>query len=400
LNNFDVIIIGAGASGLMCATTAGKRNRKVLVLDKGKRAGRKIIVSGGGKCNFTNLYVDAGCYVSTNPHFCKSALKRYSQHDFIALIKKYNIPFEEREEGQLFCLNSSEDILKMLLTECKEAGVRIITGCEIKSVASENKEESPERFTITTDKGDFKAASLVVATGGVSIPKLGATGFGYEIAKQFGLNVLPVMAGLVPFRVTGKYSEMFERLSGISIDVTLSTNKKTFRGNVLFTHRGISGPAALQLSNYWNTGESITINLLPDMDIEAWLKDQKLSRPRSFLHNLLSQHLPKSLVHELQELSWPSLSDKPVTDIPVRELKHVADALTRGELKPSGTEGFRTAEVTLGGVDTNELSSKTMESKKQPGLYFIGEVVDVTGHLGGFNLQWAWSSGHAAGEVV
>lgn len=400
MNNFDCIIIGAGASGLICAATAGKRNRKVLVLDKHSRPGRKIIVSGGGKCNFTNLYVDAGCYVSTNPHFCKSALKRYTQHDFIALMSKYNIPFEEREEGQLFCLNSSEDILKMLLAECEEAGVRIITGCEIKSVASENKEDSPMRYTLVTNKGDYKASSLVVATGGVSIPKLGATGFGYEIAKQFGLSVLPVRAGLVPFRFTGKLNDLFERLSGIAIDAALSTNIKTFRGKVLFTHRGLSGPAALQLSNYWNAGELITMNFFPDMDILAWLKEQKQKRPKSLLHNLLSQHLPKNLVHELQELSWPSLSDKPVTDIPDRELKHVADALTQWELKPSGTEGFRTAEVTLGGVDTAELSSKTMESKKRPGLYFIGEVVDVTGHLGGFNLQWAWSSGHAVGEAV
>ncbi len=398
--HFDVIIIGAGASGLMCAATAGKRDLRVLVLDKGKRPGRKIIVSGGGKCNFTNLYVDSGCYVSTNPHFCNSALKRYTQHDFISLVKRYNIPFEEREEVQLFCLNSSEDILKMLLTECEEEGVKIITGCEVKSVAADNNEESTIRYSITTDKGTFYATSLVIATGGVSIPNLGATGFGYEIAKQFGLSVLPVRAGLVPFRFTGKYNKVFERLSGIAIDATLSTSIKTFRGKVLFTHRGISGPVALQLSNYWNTGDSISLNLFPDMNIEAWLKEQKQKRPKSLLHNLLSQHLPKNLVHELQGLSWLHLADKYITDIPDRELKLVADTLTKWELKPSGTEGFRTAEITLGGVDTAELSSKTMESKKQPGLFFIGEVVDVTGHLGGYNLQWAWSSGHAAGEAV
>jgi predicted Rossmann fold flavoprotein len=400
LNNYDVIIIGAGASGLMCAATAGKRNRKVLVLDKGKRPGRKIIVSGGGKCNFTNLYVEAGCYVSANPHFCKSALKRYTQHDFIGLIKQYNIPFEEREEGQLFCMNSSEDILKMLLAECEGAGVKIITSCEVKSVKAENNEAGPTRFTIITDKGEFKAASLVVATGGLSIPNLGATGLGYEIARQFGISVLPTRAGLVPFRVTGKYSGMFERLSGITIDATLSTSKKTFRGNVLFTHRGISGPATLQLSNYWNSGETITINLLPDMDIYAWFREEKLNHPKALLRNLLSQHLPKNLVHELQGLFWHGLAEKHITDIPDKELKRVADTLTCWEIKPSDTEGFRTAEVTIGGVDTNELSSKTMETKKQPGLYFIGEVVDVTGHLGGFNLQWAWSSGHAAGEAV
>jgi predicted Rossmann fold flavoprotein len=400
LNQFDCIIIGAGASGLMCAATAGKRNRRVLVLDKGKKPGRKIIVSGGGKCNFTNLYVDAGCYVSANPHFCKSALKRYTQHDFISLVKRYNIPFEEREEGQLFCLSSSVDILKMLLTECEEAGAKIITDCEVKSVEANNNEESPQRYTLSTDKGDFKAASLVIATGGVSIPNLGSTGFGYEIAKQFGLNVLPVMAGLVPFRFTGKLNEVFERLSGISLDVSLGTKATSFKGKILFTHRGISGPAVLQLSNYWNTGEPIIINLLPDIDIYAWLREEKVKHPKALLRNLLSQYLPKNLVHELQVIFWHALSEKHITDIPDRELKHVADALTRWELKPSGTEGFRTAEVTLCGVDTNELSSKTMESKKQPGLYFIGEVVDVTGHLGGFNLQWAWSSGHAAGEAV
>ncbi len=400
MNNFDCIIIGAGASGLMCAATAGKRNREVLVLDKSKKPGRKIIFSGGGKCNFTNLYVDSGCYVSANPHFCKSALKRYAQHDFISLVKRYNIPFEEREEGQLFCLNSSEDILKILLTECEEAGVKIMTGCEVKSVAAENNEESPQRYTISTDQGDFKATSLVMATGGVSISKLGTTGFGYDIARQFGLNVLPVKAGLVPFRVTGRFNDVFERLSGISLDVSLGIKAKSFKGKILFTHRGISGPAALQLSNYWDPGEPIIINLLPDMDIYAWLREEKQVHPKSLLRNLLSQHLPKNLVHELQWLFWHGLAEKHITDIPDKELKHVADTLTCWEMKPSGTEGFRTAEVTVGGVDTAELSSKTMESKKQPGLYFIGEVVDVTGHLGGFNLQWAWSSGHAAGEAL
>jgi predicted Rossmann fold flavoprotein len=384
----------------MCAATAGKRNRKVLVLDKGKRPGRKIIASGGGKCNFTNLYVDSVCYISANPHFCKSALKRYTQHDLISLVKRYHIPFEEREEGQMFCLNSSEDILRMLLTECEKAGVKIITGCKVKSVVANTNDESPFRYNIFTDKGDFKAISLVVATGGLSIPNLGATGFGYEIAHQFGLNVLPVIAGLVPFRVTGRLNEVFKRLSGIAIDVTLRTNKKSFRGKILFTHRGISGPVTLQLSNYWNPGEPITINLLPDMDIYAWLREEKQAHPNALLRNLLSKHLPKNLVLELQGLFLHELAEKHITDIPDKKLKHIADTLTHWEIKPSGTEGFRTAEVTLGGVDTNELSSKSMESKKQSGLYFIGEVVDVTGRLGGFNLQWAWSSGHAAGEVV
>jgi predicted Rossmann fold flavoprotein len=266
-------------------------------------------------------------------------------------------------------------------------------------VANTN-DESPFRYNIFTDKGDFKAISLVVATGGLSIPNLGATGFGYEIAHQFGLNVLPVIAGLVPFRVTGRLNEVFKRLSGIAIDVTLRTNKKSFRGKILFTHRGISGPVTLQLSNYWNPGEPITINLLPDMDIYAWLREEKQAHPNALLRNLLSKHLPKNLVLELQGLFLHELAEKHITDIPDKKLKHIADTLTHWEIKPSGTEGFRTAEVTLGGVDTNELSSKSMESKKQSGLYFIGEVVDVTGRLGGFNLQWAWSSGHAAGEVV
>jgi predicted Rossmann fold flavoprotein len=401
LTHFDVIIIGAGASGLMCAGVAGRRGRRVLVLEKSSRAGKKILISGGGRCNFTNLYMEPGCFISANPHFCKSALKRYTPRDFMAMVEKHGIAIQERQQGQLFCRDSAEDILRMLLKECEQAGVRIQTGCEINSVVANKKENSGvQRFMLATGKGELSATSLVVASGGVSMPKLGASSFGYDIARQFGLRVLPTRAGLVPFRFSDSFKAVSERLSGISLGVTLGTAGKTFSGSVLFTHRGLSGPAALQLSNYWMPGEPITMNVLPGIDPAQWLRAQKQDHPKALLRNLLAQHLPKRLVQELQTLFWQPWSDRPVAELPDSALVHIAEGLAYWQFKPSGTEGYRTAEVTLGGVDTDELSSKSMESKIQRGLYFIGEVVDVTGHLGGFNFQWAWSSGYAAGQFV
>ena len=401
MTHFDVIIIGAGASGLMCAGTAGWRGRRVLVLERNSHAGKKILISGGGRCNFTNLYMEPGCFISDNPHFCKSALKRYAHRDFIAMVEKHGIRTQERQQGQLFCRDSAEDILRMLLTECEQTGVRIYTGCEINSIEANKKENIGfRRFMLSTSKGELSATSVVVATGGLSMPKLGANGFGYDIARQFGLRVLPTRAGLVPFRFSDSFKAVSERLSGISLEVTLGTAEKTFSGSVLFTHRGLSGPAALQLSNYWMPGESITMNVLPGIDLAQWLRLQKQDHPKTLLRNLLAQRLPKRLVHELQTFFWQPWADRLVTELPDSALVNIAEGLAHWQLKPSGTEGYRTAEVTLGGVDTGELSSKTMESKLQRGLYFIGEVVDVTGYLGGFNLQWAWSSGYAAGQFV
>jgi len=398
LNHFDVIIIGAGAAGLMCAGTAGRRGRRVLIIERNHRPGNKILISGGGRCNFTNLNVDPGCFISDNPHFCKSALKRFSQQDFIAMVERHGIPIQERGQGQLFCRDSAGDILRMLLAECDQAGVRIRTSCEITSIAA-NENSGPRRFLLSTAKGGFSATALVVATGGLSLPGLGAGGFGYDIARQFGLRILPTRAGLVPFRFSDGFKAVSARLAGISLEAALGIAGKTFSGSVLFTHRGLSGPAALQLSNYWMPGDAITMNVLPGIDPE-WHRRQKQAHPKALLRNLLAQHLPKRLVQELQTLFWQPWADKPLAGLPDAELVRIAGELSHWQLKPAGTEGYRTAEVTLGGVDTRELSSKTMESRIRPGLYFIGEVVDVTGHLGGFNLQWAWSSGHAAGQFV
>ncbi len=400
LTHFDVIIIGGGASGLMCALTAGQRGRSVLVLDASNKIGKKILMSGGGRCNFTNLFVGPENFLSANPHFCISALDRYTQWDFIALVEKHRIPYHERKHGQLFCDDSAKDILDMLVTECEQAKVRIQTHCEIKTVAATGEADAEKRFSVNTGKGDFTARSLVVATGGLSIPTMGASGIGYDIARQFGLQVLPVRAGLVPFMFSDGFKSVSERLSGLAVDVVLGTAQQSFSENVLFTHRGLSGPAALQLSNYWQVGEPIAMDLLPETDLPQWLKQQKKDHPKSLLRTLLTPLLAKSLVQELQTIFWQQWAETAMAEIPDAVLLTIAEGLGHWTLKPSGTEGYRTAEVTLGGVDTQELSSRTMESKTQPGLYFIGEVVDVTGHLGGFNFQWAWSSGNAAGQFV
>lgn len=407
MSHFDVIIIGGGASGLMCALTAGQRGRRVLVLDSSNKVGKKILMSGGGRCNFTNLLIEPSCFLSANPHFCISALNRYTQWDFIALVEKHGIPYHERKHGQLFCNDSAKDILAMLIAECEKTAVSIKTLSDIRKIealenAGGNSPDSDrsKRFRLDTNRGELTAHSLVVATGGLSIPTLGASGFGYETARQFGLKVLPTRAGLVPFMFSDSFKAVSERLSGLAVDAELHNERQSFNENVLFTHRGLSGPAVLQLSNYWLPGEAVAIDLFPGEDLGQWLKAQKKSHPKSLLRTLLGERLAKSLVQELQTLFWPAQADAAMAEMPDALLDTVAAALHAWSLKPSGTEGYRTAEVTLGGVDTDELSSKTMESKRQPGLYFIGEVMDVTGWLGGFNFQWAWSSGVAAGQFV
>jgi predicted Rossmann fold flavoprotein len=399
--DFDLIIVGGGASGLFCAITAAQRGRRVLVLDSSNKVGKKILMSGGGRCNFTNVYIEPDCFLSNNLHFCKSALSRYTQWDFIALVEKHGIAYEEREHGQLFCKGSAKEILAMLISECDQAGVEIRKQCEINSITNvSEKSENDSSYKLKSNQGNFKAQSLVIASGGLSIPKMGATNFAYKVANQFNIPVLSTRAGLVPFTFTDQYKTIFERLSGLSQETILSTDRKQFHENILFTHRGLSGPAALQLSSYWKEGETITVNLFPNDDIALLLNQTKKENPKLLLRNLLSQSLAKKLVQELESLFWSDWSDKPIADIPDKVLKEIASNLTEWELKPSGTEGYRTAEVTLGGIDTDNLSSKTMESKTQKGLYFIGEAVDVTGHLGGFNFQWAWSSGYVAGLYV
>ena len=392
---YDAIVVGGGAAGLFCAFTAGQRGRSVLVLDSSNKVGKKILMSGGGRCNFTNLDIQPENYLSANPHFCKSALNGYNQWQFIDMVERHQIPYHERKHGELFCDESAKDILAMLLDECEKAGVIIKTQCDIKVITSQK-----SGYSLQTSQGSYRCQSLVIATGGLSIPTMGATGFGYEIAKQFGLHLLPRTAGLVPFTFTDWVKDISERLSGLAVDVEMSVDGTIFRENLLFTHRGISGPAALQLSSYWRPGQKISINLLPDLQASALLLDYKKSSAKSLLRNLLSQHLSKGLVLELQNLYWPNHADKPMAEMPDSVLMEVAAQLQDWQLKPSGTEGYRTAEVTLCGVDTDHLSSKTMECKTQPGLYFIGEVMDVTGHLGGYNFQWAWASGYAAGQYI
>ena len=389
----DVIIIGAGASGLMCAIEAGKRGRQVMVLDHANKAGKKILMSGGGRCNFTNYSIEADNFISNNPHFCKSALSRYTQWDFLALIARYKIPYHERDHGQLFCNDSAKDILTMLLKECADVGVVVQLNTSIESL-----EKLTDGFHLKTNQGEIRCESLVVATGGLSIPKMGATPFGYKIAGQFGIPVVPTRAGLVPLTLQPEDKEQFSPLSGIAVPCSVSNKRQIFNENVLFTHRGLSGPAVLQISSYWlSGGESLVIDLLPAVNLATELKAKRQQKLKSTLKTILDGYLPKRLVscllpEELLTLSLPDLSD--------RQIQQIADQLHNWTIKPGGTEGYRTAEVTVGGVDCEALSSKTMESKQVPGLYFIGEVVDVTGWLGGYNFQWAWSSAWCAGQYV
>ena len=377
----------------MCAIEAGKRGRSVTVLDHASRPGKKILMSGGGRCNFTNTEVSADNFISHNPHFCKSALSRYTQWDFIAMVDKYHIPYHERDHGKLFCDNSARDILQMLLAECSKAHATIRLDCHIKSIDRDER----KAFTVETSPGTFRASSLVIASGGLSIPRMCASPLGYKVAEQFGHHIWPTTAGLVPFTLQPHDRERLADLSGIAVASIVSNARIQFRDNILFTHRGLSGPAILQISSYWKAGETISINLLAELDVLDFLKTRRATQPNTRLKTVLAEVLPKRLI---PALLGEETADKPLQELSQRRLDAIARQLQHWQIKPGGTEGYRTAEVTLGGVDCNELSSRTMESSKVRGLYFIGEVVDVSGWLGGYNFQWAWSSGWCAGQVV
>jgi predicted Rossmann fold flavoprotein len=389
--DFDAIIIGAGAAGLMCALRGGQRGKKVLLLDHAKQVGPKILISGGGRCNFTNKNISADRFISNNPHFCLSALKSYTQNDFIGLVEKYKISYHEKTLGQLFCDGSARDIIAMLLAECAIGNVAIRLEQIIKNISK------TDLFEVQTQRDTFTAPALVLATGSLSIPKMGATNFTHKIAQQFGLPLTGMRAGLVPLTFAGKELELMQSLSGVSLQVIASCGKKSFREDMVFTHRGLSGPAILQISSYWQDGQTIALDLLPGTNVEEFLIERKKSRPKAELQTILGEVLPQRLAQALTMNYFTSATMASFTD---KYLKTVADHLKNWQLKPSGTEGYAKAEVTLGGVDTNALSSKTMEAKDTPGLYIIGEAVDVTGWLGGYNFQWAWSSGWAAGSAL
>jgi predicted Rossmann fold flavoprotein len=391
ISKVDCIIIGAGAAGLMCAIEAGKRHRQVLILDHTNKPGKKILMSGGGRCNFTNYHIHPDSYISHNPHFCKSALSRYTQWDFIDLVKKHHIPFHEKTLGQLFCDNKSKDILDMLLAECEAANVDIRMNAEITKIDKLN----DHHFKIKSTRGDFHCESVVIASGGLSIPTMGASPFAYKIAEQFTIPVWPTRAGLVPFTLHPHDKDRFGTLSGIAVESHVSNEHNEFRENILFTHRGVSGPAILQISSYWQPSEEVIINLLPTHNLLDFFHREKQS-PKQ-LNTLLQDLLPKRVVEVFLE---PEIATRKMQTIGIRDLEDIAETFHEWHLKPNGTEGYRTAEVTLGGIDCNALSSKTMMVTDVPGLYFIGEAVDVTGWLGGYNFQWAWSSGWAAGQVV
>ncbi|VEB94989.1 anaerobic glycerol-3-phosphate dehydrogenase subunit B [Cedecea lapagei] len=394
MEKFDAIIIGAGAAGMFCAAMAGQAGSRVLLIDNGKKPGRKILMSGGGRCNFTNLYVEPAAYLSQNPHFCKSALARYTQWDFIDMVGKHGIAWHEKTLGQLFCDDSAQQVVDMLVAECEKGRVTMRLRSEVLSI-----ERDEQGYTLQLNGSSVQAAKLVIASGGLSMPGLGATPFGYKVAEQFGLKVLPTRAGLVPFTLHKPLLEQLQVLSGVSVpSVITAENGVSFRESLLFTHRGLSGPAVLQLSSYWQPGEFVSVNLLPDTDLDGFINEQRNVHPNQSLKNTLAMVLPKRLVECLQQLQ--QIPDVTLKQLNSRQQSELVETLQAWRVQPNGTEGYRTAEVTLGGVDTNELSSRTMEAKKAPGLYFIGEVMDVSGWLGGYNFQWAWSSAWACAQAL
>ena len=390
-SSHDVIIIGAGAAGMFAAFTAGQRGRRVLLIDHNEIIGEKIRISGGGRCNFTNIHTSPAQFLSQNPHFCRSALARYTPDDFLKLLLQHQIGYQEKTLGQLFCNDSAKDIIEMLQTECRDAGVQWLLGTSVEKI----EKNATGRFELQTTKGVFDAEALIISTGGLSIPLIGATGFGYDIAKQFGLRVVTPTPALVPLTFSATEWQPYAELSGVSIDASVSCQQTTFRENILLTHRGVSGPAILQISSYWQPGQILNIDLLPGIDIEDGLQQQQ--RSDQLLSNVLANWLPKRFAQNWCEQQNVQL---PMKQLDSKKLSLLADTLHNWEVKPAGTLGYKKAEVTLGGVDTRDLSSKTMMANKVPGLYFIGEVVDVTGWLGGYNFQWAWASGFAAGSVV
>ncbi len=391
MTQYDAVILGAGAAGLMAAVSAGHRGRRVLVLDHAPEAGRKILISGGGRCNFTNLHCAPDRFLSANPHFARSALARYTQHDFIALVRKHGIAFHEKTLGQLFCDGSARAMVAMLLAECAAAGVELRLSQRITGV------EKPEGFRISTERGEVAAPALVLATGGLSIPKMGATGLAHDIARRFGLPLVAPRPGLVPLTFEGEALALMRPLSGLALPAIARCGKRAFPEAMLFTHRGLSGPAILQISSYWREGEAVALDLLPKLDAATLLRERKRARPRAEPKTVLGELLPQRLATALAETHLPP---KPMAEMPDRALDTLAALLKRWELRPAGTEGYAKAEVTLGGVDTAALSSRTMEAASVPGLFVIGEAVDVTGWLGGYNFQWAWSSGWVAGEAL
>lgn len=391
-NKYDVIIIGAGAAGLMCSFEAGKRGKKVCLLEHSSKIAEKIRISGGGRCNFTNLFSTDNNFISDNKHFCKSAFAKYTQNDFIDLVKKHNIEFFEKKMGQLFCIKSAKDIIDMLVSECINQKVEIFIDTKIKNLSKDE-----NSYIVKTDKGTISSPSIVIATGGLSIPKIGATDFGYQIAKQFNLKVTELTPALVPLVFEKDILDFCKSLAGTSLNASIKINKTVFKEGLIFTHRGLSGPSILQISSYWVKDSPIKINLLPDQDIEVILKNRRISTPKQIVSKILSDYLPNKLSLAICDQLKVK---KQIGDTSNQILKKVSNFVNNWTVVPSGTEGYKTAEVTLGGIDTKEISSSTMECKKHPGLYFIGEVLDVTGHLGGHNFQWAWSSGFLAGQYV
>lgn len=400
--SYDVIVLGGGAGGLFCALTAAKNGKRVLVLEKSNKVGKKILMSGGGRCNFTNQFINPSNFLSTNNHFCKSALSQYTAQDFISMVEDHDIEYVEKKHGQLFCVNSAKDIVAMLVAECDKYKVKILTHANTTSVKyiADNSYDLKVDIENKTENLSFEVHSrnLVVATGALSVPTLGGSGFGYDIAKQFELKITNLQAGLVPFMFSDHIKNICETLSGVSHSVEVTSNEVTFNEDMLFTHRGLSGPAILQISNYWKLGDSVSINLMPSILASDYIKSAKNDNPKLLLKTILANKMPKALVSELENLMWKEHAHKPIGEWSNQQIDKTGFVLNNWILKPSSTEGYRTAEVTLGGVNTDSISSKTMEVKNKKGLYFIGEVLDVTGHLGGFNFQWAWASAYVAGN--